>query len=232
MKWSIIQATALCATLGVLDAVRPPHSVTNQKHISATSTTSELDNNLSVPGHNNATYGPVPRSEQLFNIQFLEIAPTPWEVYEITIIPLFNACQPTYLLFRDKYFFTFLRGYILDSEVADVENIDKLLATATAKITLRVILPNGKELPSKEYTIPLRTIAFQPFAHVAIRDATGKHMDHLNTGSMNDIITDYMIPALFVERGTWKFGVLAELEDGRCLFAIELKQWLEGRKEL
>jgi hypothetical protein len=30
-----------------------------------------------VRGTNNATYGPVPKSDQLINIEFLEIAPSP-----------------------------------------------------------------------------------------------------------------------------------------------------------
>lgn len=30
-----------------------------------------------VPGHNNATYGPVPKEDQIFDVEFLEIAPTP-----------------------------------------------------------------------------------------------------------------------------------------------------------
>lgn len=30
-----------------------------------------------VPGHNNAVYGPVPKEDQLFDVGFLEIAPTP-----------------------------------------------------------------------------------------------------------------------------------------------------------
>lgn len=33
-------------------------------------------------GTNNATYGPVPKAEQLFDIEFLEIAPSPFLVYE------------------------------------------------------------------------------------------------------------------------------------------------------
>jgi hypothetical protein len=32
-------------------------------------------------GTNNATYGPVPEAEQLFDIEFLEIAPSPFLVY-------------------------------------------------------------------------------------------------------------------------------------------------------
>lgn len=38
-------------------------------------------NSSRVYGNNNATYGPVPREEQLFQIEFLEIAPSPFEVY-------------------------------------------------------------------------------------------------------------------------------------------------------
>jgi len=30
-----------------------------------------------VPGHNDAFYGPVPKAEQIFDIEFLEIAPSP-----------------------------------------------------------------------------------------------------------------------------------------------------------
>jgi hypothetical protein len=35
---------------------------------------------LRVPGTNNATYGPVPEANQLFEIEFLEIAPSPFQV--------------------------------------------------------------------------------------------------------------------------------------------------------
>lgn len=34
-----------------------------------------------VFGHNNATYGPVPKEDQLFSVEFLEIAPTPIQAY-------------------------------------------------------------------------------------------------------------------------------------------------------
>jgi len=30
-----------------------------------------------IPGHNGAFYGPVPKAEQIFDIEFLEIAPSP-----------------------------------------------------------------------------------------------------------------------------------------------------------
>ncbi|KAI1744723.1 hypothetical protein F4680DRAFT_443995 [Xylaria scruposa] len=32
---------------------------------------------INVPGNNNVTYGPVPKEEQLFQVEFLEIAPSP-----------------------------------------------------------------------------------------------------------------------------------------------------------
>ena len=124
-------------------------------------------------------------------------------------IPLFHLRQQNLLcLFsRDKFFFTLLRGYILDSEtVADGEDdLDNLLANATVAISSSAVLPSGKKVPRDEFTIPLRTIAYSPWAHISIRGSTGEYMDHLTSGSMNDILTDFAIPRMFVERGTWKF---------------------------
>jgi hypothetical protein len=34
-----------------------------------------------VPGSNNATFGPVPEAQQIFKIEFLEIAPLPIPTY-------------------------------------------------------------------------------------------------------------------------------------------------------
>jgi hypothetical protein len=36
---------------------------------------------IRIPGTNNATYGPVPGAEQLFDIEFLELAPFPFKAY-------------------------------------------------------------------------------------------------------------------------------------------------------
>ncbi|KAF2499443.1 hypothetical protein BU16DRAFT_523927 [Lophium mytilinum] len=47
---------------------------------------------LTVPGHNNAMHGPIPKASRLFKIELLEIAPSP--------IP------------TDRIFFTLLRGTI------------------------------------------------------------------------------------------------------------------------
>lgn len=41
-----------------------------------------------VYGHNNATYGPIPRDEQFVDVEFLEIAPTPLPVYALVLLLL------------------------------------------------------------------------------------------------------------------------------------------------
>ena len=52
------------------------HPLTETTHIPI------FDSNINspkqyVPGHNNAFYGPIPKASQIFNIEFLEIAPSP-----------------------------------------------------------------------------------------------------------------------------------------------------------
>lgn len=47
-------------------------------------TSSTADPTEDVPGSNDAKYGPVPREEQTFDIEFLEIAPTPMPMYDLT----------------------------------------------------------------------------------------------------------------------------------------------------
>jgi hypothetical protein len=51
-----------------------------QVPLTATDGTRLLDPWIYVPGTNNATYGPVPEADQLFEIEFLEIAPSPFRV--------------------------------------------------------------------------------------------------------------------------------------------------------
>ncbi len=170
MKFLIVQATALYAILGVL-AIFSPHLLTDQNPFGTAATISEPDHERKVPGSNNATYGPVPRSEQLFHVDFLSIAPSPWELYAILV---HVSLTLTNLLCRDRYFFTLLRGYILESKVADTKNLNKLLTTATVKISLNCVLPDGRKLPPEAYEIPLRTLSLAPWAHVSIRVSKGK----------------------------------------------------------
>ncbi|KAM4066416.1 hypothetical protein HRG_000520 [Hirsutella rhossiliensis] len=155
---------------------------------------------VKVPGHNNATYGPVPKKDQLLHVEFVEMAPSP--------VPV------------DQIFFLYLRGVMPPS--------DKDLGTAKLSITLSVVLPDGQHEDPKTYTVPLCTTAFGDAAHLSIRNATGAYVDHLGGGT-NDILVDCAIPSVFLQTGTWTFETVASLDDGTCLFAMSLTQWLEGR---
>lgn len=48
-----------------------------------------------VPGHNDAFYGPVPKAEQIFDIEFLEVAPSPIPVYVFFLPILPTPYLPT-----------------------------------------------------------------------------------------------------------------------------------------
>jgi hypothetical protein len=128
----------------------------------------------------------------------------------------------------DQIFFLLLRGEIPASKQKELEHLDNL-ATASLSITISVVLPDGECEDPKTYTVPLRTIAFGDAAHLSIRNAKGAYVDYLTSSGYNDILTDTLIPEMFLQAGTWTFDVLAELGDGTCLFAISLTQWLEGR---
>jgi len=72
-------------------------------------------------------------------------------------------------------------------------------------------------------------MTFADTAHLSIRNATGAYVEHFDSSGRNDILSDFAIPGMFLQTGTWKFEVVARLGDGTCLFAISLTQWLEGR---
>jgi hypothetical protein len=184
-----------------------------------------LEGTLKVPGHNNATYGPVPKADQLFQVEFLEIAPSPIPRYDTTPCSL---PQPPNIFPSDQIFFLFLRGEIPASKKKEQEHLDDF-ATASLSITLSAVLPEGKRENPKTYTIPLRTTAFGDVAHLSIRNAAGAYVDYLSSSGYNDILTDALIPGMFVRTGTWTFEAVARLGDGTCLFAISLTQWLEVR---
>ncbi|KAL9618330.1 MAG: hypothetical protein Q9160_006912 [Pyrenula sp. 1 TL-2023] len=171
----------------------------------------ELESALKVPGNNNATYGPVPKAEQLFDIELFEIAPL--------TIPV------------DQIVFQLLRGEISPSKRHDLDpaHLDQLLQTATLTITLSAVLSDGKQEDAKSYAVPLRTTAFGDVAHLSIRESMGTYVEHLSSSGRYDILTDSFIPGMFLRTGTWTFEVVAKLGDGTCLFAMSLTQWLEGR---
>lgn len=71
-------ALTLCAIPGPAVFANPltSNSITSQKPLTQLKVMSEPENTLKVPGHNNATYGPIPKASQLFHIEFFEIAPS------------------------------------------------------------------------------------------------------------------------------------------------------------
>ncbi|RYP65608.1 hypothetical protein DL771_008216 [Monosporascus sp. 5C6A] len=193
-------------TLRAAQAAASP--ITQQQPLAQFEVMAEPEGAFKVPGHNNATYGPVPKVDQLFQVEFLEIAPSP--------IPV------------DHFFFVFLRGEIPSRKKRDAEHLDGL-ANATLSFTLSVAFPDGERGDPKTYTIPLRTTAFGDKGHISIRDAEGAFVDYITSSGRNDIVTDFSIPSVFLRTGLWTFEVEARLGDGTCLFAMSLTQWLEGR---
>jgi hypothetical protein len=57
----------------------------------------------------------------------------------------------------------------------------------------------------------------------------GAYMKHFSSNGSNDVLTDSMLPGLFIDTGMWAFEVVIKLGDGRCLFAVSVKQWLERK---
>jgi hypothetical protein len=96
------------------------------------------------------------------------------------------------------------------------------------KISLSAEYPNGQSDEPETYTIPLKAMAYNDNSHLAIRDAEGRHVEYLSAEGANDVLLDMWILGMFIRKGEWKFRVEAELEDGRCLFALELTQFLNG----
>jgi hypothetical protein len=94
-----------------------------------------------------------------------------------------------------------LRGEIPLTEGKEVEgDIDELLASASLRITSSAILSNGGRQEPRTYTVPLHTTVFVDAAHLAIRNATGSHVENLVSGERNDILIDYWIPGMFYGR--------------------------------
>jgi hypothetical protein len=81
----------------------------------------------------------------------------------------------------------------------------------------------------QSYSAPFRTTSFNDLAHVSIRNATGAYVKHFASNGSNDLLTDSLLPGLFINTGMWAFEVVVKLGDGRCLFAVSVTQWLERK---
>ena len=86
----------------------------------------------------------------------------------------------------NRIFFVYLRGTL-----PDVPGLD----AASRRITSEATLETGHHADAITYTVPLRTTAFNDYTHLAIRDASGRHVETLRAG-WNDVVVDTWIPGL------------------------------------
>jgi hypothetical protein len=89
MKSLLIQLLSLCA-LGTALLAANHVSVSDSQQIRLPLVAAMADDTaraVKVPGNNNATYGPVSQAEQLLDIEFLDIAPSPIPVYAHSLLP-------------------------------------------------------------------------------------------------------------------------------------------------
>ncbi|KAL6232378.1 hypothetical protein BDW75DRAFT_217861 [Aspergillus navahoensis] len=164
-----------------------------------------------VSGHNDAVYDIVPKEDQLYSIESLEIAPTP--------------------ILADRVLFVLLSGYLPGSKKKELAFPDKGLVNATLKVSSSVVYADGSHDDERSVTFPLKTTPFNALAHLSIRDSRGVQVDYLPSSDSSDILVDFQFLPMFLRSGLWTFKVDARLgdEDNTCLFAMSLTQWLEGR---
>ena len=201
-----------------LAATRPQVSLPQALLLNPQTTTMATTENR-VPGHNNATFCNVSSAEQLFRVEFLDIAPSPLPVYAHLVLTPTTSVTTANHYPSNKIFFVYLRGTVPD---------EPGLADSRLLITAEATLASGGTQGPTTYTIPLTTASFGDNAHLAIRNATGAYDGGLSPGR-NDVLTDCLIPDLFVRTGWWTFRVEGVLPDGRGLFCFEMGQWLEGK---
>ncbi|KAE8130663.1 hypothetical protein BDV38DRAFT_291788 [Aspergillus pseudotamarii] len=205
MKSILRQTLSLCtATLAALAKTNP----TQQELLVSEDIMAQQDN--MVPGHNDAIYDTVPKDNQIFKIEFLEIAPTP--------------------IIADRVFFVYLRGYLPESKKKELALPDEGLVNATLKVSASAVYPDGSHGNEDSTTGPLKTTPFNDLAHLTIRNARGVQVDYMPSSDRSDILLDFQIPTMFLRSGMWTYKVDARVGDvdNTCLFAMTLTQWLEG----
>ncbi|KAI1351241.1 hypothetical protein F5Y01DRAFT_325566 [Xylaria sp. FL0043] len=195
-------------------SAKPPHSIfSQQQFLGQVGSFPRPDKSLpSSSGprlHPNVTYGPVPEEDQLFQIEFLEIAPSPVPINHI--------------------FFVLLSGTV-DERYKEVQlQPGSDLSDATLSLSGSAILENGDLFNLGTITFPLRTTPFAQHALIAIREYNGPIVDHLDYVGDYDILATYWFPGMFLDTGMYTFEVVANLKNGTCLFALTFTQWLEHR---
>lgn len=76
---------AICVSLSFEAVGDPVKSIIERKNGGQHTLMAGAKEPLKVPGNNNATFGPVPKAEQLMQVEFLDIAPSPIPVYAISM---------------------------------------------------------------------------------------------------------------------------------------------------
>ncbi|KAF7184438.1 hypothetical protein CNMCM7691_005258 [Aspergillus felis] len=212
MKSILPQILSLCtAAFAALAKTNP----TQQELLVGEDIMAQQDNRVDnrVPGHNDAIYDTVPKDDQIFRIEFLEIAPTP--------------------IIADRVFFVYLRGYLPESKKKELALPDEGLINATLKVSASAVYPDGSHDNEDSATGPLKTTPFNEFAHLTIRNASGVQVDYMPSSDRSDILLDFQIFTMFLRSGMWTYKVDARVgdADNTCLFAMKLTQWLEGGLE-
>ncbi|KAK6439377.1 hypothetical protein LTR95_004424 [Oleoguttula sp. CCFEE 5521] len=198
---------ALLAYTALVQAVNQVPWLSQQRPLAKSLSDCSVDHGqpYCVPSVGNVTFAPVPQEGQLFSTYYLDIAP-----YPIT---------------ADRTFFVKLHGYLK----ADLTNVTAtVLADATFNATMHVTYENGGKYTWGPATIPLCTqMIAENYGYLAIRNKTGHYVEHLSLG-YNDILVDGMFVYEDITSGNYTIAFDARLPDGRCLFAFEITQWIEG----
>ncbi|KAI0197638.1 hypothetical protein F4808DRAFT_290814 [Astrocystis sublimbata] len=200
--------TSLCAVSIQLAAARANTITEHQRPLDPIETMGEAQQGPNIPGHNNVTYGSVPREDQLFEIETIDIQPLP--------------------IILDQFFFVLLRGRMPKSKAMPSQAANDL-TNATLSITLSATLENGNFLEPVTYTVPFRTTAFGEHGSISIRETGGPYVDYIAYDGQFDVLADCQLISMFIEPGLWTMEFGVKLEDDTCLFDLSLTQWLPGR---
>ncbi|VUC36679.1 unnamed protein product [Clonostachys rosea] len=200
--WAALSATLVVAI--------PPIS-SEQVHLGDTGKTSSTEIGDGPFSHNNVTLGPVPKAEQIYETDDLDITPFP-------IIPN----RHTYIL---------VSGRLPSPRTSGIRDLEAALTKATLNITLSRVRSDGKIDDPGSEVMPLK--AFRDNAGVgqlAIRHTNGTYVDYLPGTGDSEVLAEFTIPGMYVVTGQYKFDIVARLgdENNTCLVAFSHTQWLEG----
>ncbi|CAH0047713.1 unnamed protein product [Clonostachys solani] len=164
-----------------------------------------------VSCHNNVTFGPVPKAEQIYVTDDFDIAPFP--------------------VITDRHLFFLLSGRLPSSKTKAIKDLEAALTEATLNITIDRLDPDGKPDDPSSYVIPLKAFrAEMGIGQLSIRHTNGTYVDYLPGPGESEILAELIIIGMFVETGLHTFDIVARLgdENKTCLFAFSHTQWLEN----